>query len=71
MITLPRFPCRRFRWRHDPPNFWTVPSIPLNGPAAPIARLPPVQSNFQLARAAAQEDGRVGADPSQIVKAAE
>jgi protocatechuate 3,4-dioxygenase beta subunit len=48
-----------------------VISPKIDDPAAPIAKLPAVHYDFQLARAAAQEDGRVGADPSQIVKAAE
>ncbi len=40
-------------------------------PDAPVPGLTSVRYDFRLSRAAAGESGRVGADPSQIVKAAE
>ena len=38
-------------------------------PNSPIPNLPAIHFDFQIVKAAAAESGRVGADPSQIVKA--
>ncbi len=41
----------------------------LNDPASPFPKLPSIRFDFQLGAAATREEsGRVGADPSQIVK---
>ncbi len=48
-----------------------VVSIQPNDPASPIPGLPSIRYDFTLGRAADDPSGRVGADPSQIVAAAE
>ena len=40
-------------------------------PDSPIPGLPAIRYDFRLARAAADDSGRVGADPAQLIKAAE
>jgi protocatechuate 3,4-dioxygenase beta subunit len=40
-------------------------------PNSPIPGMPAIHYDFQLAHAAADDTGRVGADPSQFIKAAE
>jgi protocatechuate 3,4-dioxygenase beta subunit len=46
-----------------------VVSIDPNDPACPISGLPSVRYDFQLSHAAADGEGRVGADPASIVAA--
>lgn len=48
-----------------------VVSLRADDPAAPIPGLPTIRYDFTLGRAADTDTGRVGADPAQIVRAAE
>ncbi len=47
-----------------------VTDVNRNDPSSPIPNLPTIKFDFQLPAAAAYGSGRVGADPSQIVKKA-
>jgi hypothetical protein len=48
-----------------------VVSVNKNDPASPIPNLPSIKYDFQLSAIKGEgESGRVGADPSQIVKKA-